>query len=305
MFYKIEENLFPCSEGDIFSLSIPYVGLLSLAEWDQFQVNFRNDIDLEFSPLQFYQTKAEVNLDSLTGHIHLLNRTDYQARGTVISFFLDERGIIFIDDSDVVSSLLSSIEKSKKWSSPSLERFIYDFLELIIKDDSGYLESIETQLENLEDHLVDQSIALDLSHVNQLRRDLRSFNNHYQDLLDFTQELFENDNGFFIEENLRFFNLFSARLERSLGHVTSLLDYLNQVRDLHKSNLDMKQARITTLLTIVTSCCLPLNILVGWYGMNFKYMPELDNPLSYPLVIILAITLFSSAILYFKHKKWW
>ena len=57
------------------------------------------------------------------------------------------------------------------------------------------------------------------------------------------------------------------------------------------------------VLTIVTTIFLPLNLLVGWYGMNFSTMKELDWQDGYPLVIILSIIIVVCEIIYFKKKK--
>ena len=58
------------------------------------------------------------------------------------------------------------------------------------------------------------------------------------------------------------------------------------------------------LFTVVTSVFLPMTVIVGWYGMNFKYMPELSSRFGYPYVIFLNITVVFSLIYIFKRKKW-
>ena len=86
--------------------------------------------------------------------------------------------------------------------------------------------------------------------------------------------------------------------------VNSLLDYTVQIRDTYQSKLDVKQNRIMTVLTIVTTVFMPLTLIVGWYGMNFKYMPELDSKWGYPVVIAVCIAIVISSLLFFKRKKW-
>ena len=49
---------------------------------------------------------------------------------------------------------------------------------------------------------------------------------------------------------------------------------------------------------------IPLTFVAGIYGMNFKYMPELDFKLGYPLVWMVMLTLAGSMVFYFKKKKW-
>ena len=49
---------------------------------------------------------------------------------------------------------------------------------------------------------------------------------------------------------------------------------------------------------------LPLTLIVGWYGMNFKYMPELDSVIGYPVVIVVSLLIIILSLLFFKRKKW-
>ena len=59
-----------------------------------------------------------------------------------------------------------------------------------------------------------------------------------------------------------------------------------------------------TLLTVITSIFMPLTLIVGWYGMNFKYMPELEKKAAYPIVIIVSIVIVILSLIFFKKKKW-
>ena len=64
------------------------------------------------------------------------------------------------------------------------------------------------------------------------------------------------------------------------------------------------QNRIMTLLTIVTTIFMPLTLIAGWYGMNFRYMPELEWRIGYPIVIGVSILIVVFCLLLFKKKKW-
>ena len=77
-----------------------------------------------------------------------------------------------------------------------------------------------------------------------------------------------------------------------------------QIRDLYKAHLDVKQNRIMTVLTVVTTIFMPLTLIVGWYGMNFRYMPELEWHWGYPVIIIASVVIVVASLLFFKKKKW-
>lgn len=59
-----------------------------------------------------------------------------------------------------------------------------------------------------------------------------------------------------------------------------------------------------TVLTVVTTIFMPLTLIVGWYGMNFKFMPELDYKMSYPILILISLSIVIGSLIYFKKKKW-
>ena len=126
---------------------------------------------------------------------------------------------------------------------------------------------------------------------------------HYEQLLELSQELEENENDFFNEDNTRYFHLFSQRISRLHNVTSSLRDYSIQIRELYQSQLDKKQNRIMTLLTVITSIFMPLTLIAGWYGMNFKYMPELEHEAAYPIIIAISIAIVVFSLIFFKKKK--
>ena len=66
----------------------------------------------------------------------------------------------------------------------------------------------------------------------------------------------------------------------------------------------MAQNRIMTLLTIVTTIFMPLTLIAGWYGMNFRYMPELEWRFGYLAVFLVSIAVAIFCLIFFRKKKW-
>lgn len=221
------------------------------------------------------------------------------------AFALDEKGVVFIDDCGMAQQIIHEIKRTKKWRLPSLERFIYDFLEMIINLDRDRLESYDSELGKIENLIEREDAELDsVERANEIRGDLRVLRVHYEQLLDFTQELEENENNFFKPDNLRYFRLFSNRIERFRDTAKAVEDHAVQIRDIYKAHTDIKQNRIMTVLTVVTTIFMPLTLIVGWYGMNFRYMPELDSVWGYPVIIAVSLLVLIGSLLYFKKKKW-
>ncbi len=303
MYYLIKNTLEECSAEQCHDASYPYVAVLNPEQWLAQSENFDMGIDLDMENEDILTTKAEVNFDSLTGTFCI----PVESAGTDVpesfSFALDEKGIIFIDKSANALNLVKRIKQTKKWRKPSLERFLYDFLEQIIHNDLRIMQKYELELDGIEKEIMSDAEDAHIQRNNEIRGDIRDLRIHYEQLQDLGQELEENENGFFSEDNLRYFRMFSSRVDRLYDAATHLRDYTIQLNDLYQSQLDVKQNRIMTVLTVVTTIFMPLTLIVGWYGMNFKYMPELDWKFSYPIVIALSIFIVVGSMIFFKVKK--
>ena len=304
MYYYIKKTLEKTKKLDFKGKSGQFVAVLTSAEWlenrDRFDMGIEMDIDLS----AIHSTKAEVNYDSLTGTFSIPDRENISLPNTNFAFALDEKGIVFIDDSGLVDKTISNIISSKRWTMPSLERFIYDFLEQIVSRDQIILERVDKELDTIESNILDGEEKDPSQRVSRIRSDLRDMRIHYEQLLDLGQELEENENDFFNEDNTRYFHLFTQRVSRLHDLTASLREYSIQIRDLYQSQLDIKQNRIMALLTIITSIFMPLTLIAGWYGMNFRYMPELEYKWAYPAVIAVSIAIVIVSLIFFKKKKW-
>ncbi len=304
MYYLIKGSLTPCEPDEILTDGAPYAAVLTAAEWQQQKDRFAMQIDMDMDLSAPQETKAVVNLDSLTGSFSIPDRSNISGPRHDFTFALDEKGIVLVDDSGYAEGLLETISRTKKWRLPSLERFLYDLLELTISQDLALLEKSEHRLNLIEERILRGEIEAYPQEMNDIRGDLLDLRVHYEQLIDLSQELEENENGFFAEENLRYFHMFTDRVMRLQDLVTGQREYVMQLRDLLQSQLDVKQNRIMTLLTVITSIFLPLTLIAGWYGMNFRYMPELEWPWSYPAVILLSIVIVIVCLVWFKKKKW-
>ena len=304
MFFVIEETLRKVSQDEIKKSGKQYVAVLTSDEWAKNKDSFGMGIDMDLDLSDIFLTKAEVNYDSLTGSFAIPDRKNPSGDDLKFAFALDEKGIIFIDDNNTAEQIILGVQRTKKWKLPSLERFLYDFLDQIVKDDLRLMENYETELDLMEQSIIDGDENLPSGRLNDIRSDIRYLRIHYEQLMDLAQEFQENENNFFKQENLRYFRLFIDRAARLHDTSMSLRDYTMQLRDLYKAHLDIKQNRIMTVLTVVTTIFMPLTLIVGWYGMNFRYMPELNWEWSYPVVIILSIAIVVLSLLFFKKKKW-
>ena len=135
MYFLIKSTLEECSLEEVHKGEYQYVVVLTPEEWKKEQGSFDIGIEMDLSTEEIHNTKAEVNYDSLTGTFCIPSRRNITENDYRYAFAIDEKGIVFIDPTGVVNRMVKKISLRKKWKVPCLERFIYDFLELIISRD--------------------------------------------------------------------------------------------------------------------------------------------------------------------------
>ena len=304
-YYILEESIRPCRAEDLSNeMERRYVAVLTTPEWKQERDRFDMGIELEPDAQNIHNTKAEVNYDSLTGTFQLPDRENLKGNDYRFAFAMDEKGIVFIDDSGRAEQMIDTIRRTRRWREPSLERFLYDFLEQIVDNDLAIMENYENELDQIEDKIITTQGEVNMARVNEIRSDVRELLVHYEQIIDMTQELIENENGFFSEENLRYIHLFMNLMSRRHDSAVSLREHTMQVRDLYNVQLDVRQSRTMTILTVVTTIFMPLTLITGWYGMNFRYMPELGWRYGYIVVIGISIVIVIFCLILFRKKKW-
>ena len=302
--YQIKEKMEPVTPKNFQNLPYQYVITMRSTEWNRKKAVFDIGMDLDPDLQDTGSTRAEVNYDSLTGGFNIPARENVPGDNHVFAFSLDEKGVIFIDDEGFCNAIIRKIANTKRLVNPCLERFLYDFLEQIICDDRKMLESYDHTLDELEDRILDGNTEGVLEQIAEIRNDLRDLKIHYTQLIDVCQEFEENENHFFKDENERYFHLVAQRIERLLEMLLTLVDFTIQLREFCQSKIDEKQNRNLAFLTIISSIFMPLTLIAGWYGMNFKYMPELDKVWAYPLVFVVSVMIVVVCIVFFKKNKW-
>ena len=83
--------------------------------------------------------------------------------------------------------------------------------------------------------------------------------------------------------------------------------YYELTGDLLDSMLSMASHKLNgtmRVLTVITAVFVPLSFIVGLYGMNFEYIPELKFKYGYFMVVGFMLTLSVSLISLFRFKKW-
>ena len=86
--------------------------------------------------------------------------------------------------------------------------------------------------------------------------------------------------------------------------IETFRDMLSGILDIYLSSISNRMNEIMKVLTIIATVFMPLTFLAGVYGMNFKYMPELEWHWGYFSIWGIMLAIAISMLIYFRRKKW-
>jgi len=91
---------------------------------------------------------------------------------------------------------------------------------------------------------------------------------------------------------------------RVIDTVETYRDLLSGMMDIYLSSVSNRMNEVMKVLTIISTIFIPVTFIAGVYGMNFKFMPELQSPYGYWITWAIMIGMMLSLVIYFKRKKW-
>ena len=159
-------------------------------------------------------------------------------------------------------------------------------------------------MEDVEEAIIDRGMDASNRRMLLFRRKLLRIDTYYQQLVDMTSSLAENENKMLAREETRLFLSLQKQVERLLKRSLTLKEYSLQLRELYQAQIDIQQNNTMKFFAVVTTLFAPLTLLTSWFGMNFAHMPGIDWSWGYQAVIALSIVIILVELAIFKRKKW-
>ena len=88
------------------------------------------------------------------------------------------------------------------------------------------------------------------------------------------------------------------------SHTAFLFDKINFLMDATVGFININQNKIIKIFSVASVALLPPTLIASVYGMNFKYMPELDWALGYPYALALMVGSAVIPMFYFRKRGW-
>ncbi|HUP27715.1 MAG TPA: magnesium transporter CorA family protein [Chloroflexia bacterium] len=181
---------------------------------------------------------------------------------------------------------------------------LYSLLDTIVDSYFPIIDSIVDRVEDLEQQIFEHYSQEAIESIFTLKKDLLALRKVFAPERDVLNVLTRRDIPIFDRHTL-------AYLQDVYDHIVRATDSIDTYRDLLSSALDsflsMQSNRLNVTvqtLTAVSIMLMSVAAVTGWYGMNFRAMPELSSPIGYPGVISAVALLVVLEFIFFRRKHW-
>ncbi len=307
IFYEINQELVEITPEEITPDKL-IMGCVTPEELLRYGKQFGFDdetIEASQKANPLFRTGADVHGAYTFTELRVVNPDGHE---DFLSLYVKHNFLLIVDIEDDDNSTTTTFLKAlKKYSTNRIneERMVFCFIDSLLSDGNRVSETIRNRLTEMEESIVTgdagESFNIELLEEKKL---ILKYYNFYEQILDVTETLEENENDIFEEDALIYISNLSNKVTRLRDDMNSLNSISDHIQDAYTGLLDQRLNNTMKKFTIITTIFFPLTIIVGWYGMNFQGMPELSWQYGYRYVTVLSLCVVVTLIIVGKIRKW-
>ncbi len=166
------------------------------------------------------------------------------------------------------------------------------------------VENFEDTIEKLEERVINRSSHDELEEIFKYKRELSILNRMVLPQRDVIGRLGRGEFALIRSSSLPFFRDIYDDLNRILFITDNLRNTLNSLMEAYLSVVSNRMNQVMKVLTVFASIMLPLTVITGMFGMNFRIIPFSDEPLGFWLIFGVMVLLSAGMMFFFKKKGW-
>ena len=224
-----------------------------------------------------------------------------------VSIILGPRVVISLQEheGDVFDPVRERIRKAKgRIRVKGTDYLAYALIDTVVDHYFNIFERMGERVEELQDAVLQDPNPETLQEIQTLKREMLFLRKSVWPLRELISALVRGESSLITPDVGVYFRDVYDHTIQVIDTIETFRDMLSGMMDIYLSSISNRMNEVMKVLTIIATIFIPLTFVVGLYGMNFKYMPELEWPWAYPAVWLIMITIFVSMVAWFKRKGW-
>jgi magnesium transporter len=180
----------------------------------------------------------------------------------------------------------------------------YALIDAVVDSYFNILEVIGDKIELMDEQLIAEPTPDTLQVLHSMKREMIFLRKSVWPVRDMVNSLERSETTLIQPSTDVYLRDVHDHVIRVIETVENYRDLINGMMDIYLSSLSNKMNEVMKVLTIISTLFIPVTFIVGVYGMNFDYMPELRSPYGYGATWLVMLVIMISLLYYFRRKKW-
>lgn len=224
-----------------------------------------------------------------------------------ISIYLSEKFVIThrMNDLPWMDALLRQVKyRPEIFFEEGTNQLAHNIIDVLVDRFLRGISFFEQQIDYLEDHVIEKPDEFEMHDVLELKRQLNTVKHILRDQKAVISRLAVDSNIIKDKQLRRYFRDVEENTNYAINMVNKQIDNLVGIRDVYFAQANVRLGDIMRVLAVITTLAVPLNLVVGLYGMNFDAIPLLHNKNGFWFVMILMLVLAACMLVFFRKKRW-
>jgi magnesium transporter len=252
--------------------------------------------------------KAEEYDNYLFVVLKMLNPVDGGVSSEQVSLVLGEGWLLTFQeglDGDPFNPVRQRLNNAQgRVRSQGADFLAYSLMDVIVDNYFLVLEQVADSIEVMEEELMHAPAPRTLAEIYRLRRELIFIHKAIWPLREVINSMIRRESSLVKEPTLIYLRDLYDHTIQVIETAETLREMLSGMLDIYLSSVSNRMNAVIKVLTIIATIFMPLTFIVGIYGMNFKYMPELEWHWGYPAVLLLMVVVTAGMLIFFRRKRW-
>jgi magnesium transporter len=249
---------------------------------------FDNGVFITLKMLQFKEESRTISVENLSLIL---------TQGCLLSF-QEQKG-------DVFNPVRERIRKHKnKIRTSGVDYLAFALLDVVVDNYIYIIGLLGEKIENLEDKMTDEPRKELLDEINDYKKELNLLRKNIKPAREMILSLVKLESEILQEENRFHFRELQDNITEAGELSDSYREILYDQLNIYHTVMSTRLNDIMRTLTIFSVMFIPLTFIVGVYGTNFDYVPELHWQNGYFIMWVVMVVVAIVMFLLFRRKKW-
>lgn len=196
------------------------------------------------------------------------------------------------------------LEKDQRIHQGGSDFLCHAILDILVDDYMPLLDRMEDEIELLEDQVLAKPKGETLERILALKHSIMVLRHIIWPQREVINRLSRDEFPEIDAKSRIYFRDIYDHIIRIQEMSENIRDIVSGSLDIYLNSTSLRLNEIMKALTIVSTIFLPLSFVAGNYGMNFKFMPELNWPLGYVMVLGIYLSIVVGMLSFFRKRGW-